>query len=236
MSVIKASLVIDPKHWNLTDKSYGEGDLNILCDHFATPLELLGLERSKLKAEWKSFKRLVSNWYSKHDVHALWPKIFNFRKMEFPNLCKLVSVIMCISVSNSTVERGFSALTVVLDNRRLILSHKSIEALLLIKINNHSWSDAERSELIDAAVKLYLSKRRVKRLQSTSAGRSVSSTVVDNSAADSDANCDSGTDNCSDDDTVSSESETESVSDLVAVSESVSDFEAVSELRVSLIL
>ena len=65
-----------------------------------------------------------------------------------------------MSCSNATVERGFSDLTNIMTDRRLSLSHESMEMMLMIKINDYSWSDSERSSIINEATERYLKKRR----------------------------------------------------------------------------
>ena len=93
-------------------------------------------------------------------MHSLWPTIFQHRVKEFPNLCKLVSVIMSISSSNATVERGFSDLTNLLTDRRLSLNNSSMEIMLLIEINDYSWNQLEKEEIMTEASSKYLEKRR----------------------------------------------------------------------------
>ena len=153
-------MVINPKYWNEGDKLYGQPKIARLIEYFSKPLELLEFEKSSIVNEWKLFRSLVKNWYSKFEVHSLWAAMFKHRENEFPNLCKLVSVIMSISSSNATVERGFSDLTNILTDRRLCLNHKSMRMMLLIKINNYSWNEIEKEEIIKKATDVYLEKRR----------------------------------------------------------------------------
>ena len=42
------------------------------------------------------------------------------------------------------------------------LSHKSLEAMLLIKINDYAWNDIEREEIIKAATDKYLGEKNRK--------------------------------------------------------------------------
>ena len=62
--------------------------------------------------------------------------------------------------SNSSVERSFSTLTLVLSDQRLGLSHRNMENVLILKGNNKNWSERERNKMVEAAVASYLQKRR----------------------------------------------------------------------------
>ena len=76
----------------------------------------------------------------------------------------MVQIIFYISGSNSTTERSFSILTLLLTNRRTKLAHDTIRMLLSIKINDHLWSEQERDNIISEAVDLYMSVPRKKQV------------------------------------------------------------------------
>ena len=67
-------------------------------------------------------------------------KIYKFKMVEFPNMCLLSKVVMSQSASNSTVERAFSILTLLLSERRLHMKHSTMEEILMINLNNKNWS------------------------------------------------------------------------------------------------
>ena len=79
---------------------------------------------------------------------------------EFPNLCKLASLIMSISGSNSSVERTFSVVTNILSDKRLSMRHGTINESLIVYGNDDLWTTEERTEIINCAVEIYLKKRR----------------------------------------------------------------------------
>jgi hypothetical protein len=158
---------VDPANW----KDKPEADLveiEKLADFFQVPLQHQGFDKSKIRREWKDFRILVRNFYSSFTCHELWKKIFQFRQRSFPNICILVEHVLCIGATNGLVEAGFSHLTAMLSDRRLSTSHNTMENLLLIKINDFSWTDQDREEIIDSAHENYMKKRRVMRLESGS--------------------------------------------------------------------
>lgn len=121
---------------------------------------------SKLASEWNDLKLIVKHNYLSVKARKLWPKIFLYRKREIPNVCAVIELLLCIGLSNSTVERGFSSLTSMLSDRRLSLHHKTMENLLLIRVNNLSWTDTEREDILNRSVNAYLSKRRKCKMES----------------------------------------------------------------------
>ena len=94
------------------------------------------------------------------ESRQLWEKIIVYRKREFPDLSLLVSLCLCVSGSNPSVERAFNILTTIMSDRRLSMSHKTMENRMLIAGNDRNWSEEEREQLIMRAVDLYMEKRR----------------------------------------------------------------------------
>ena len=84
------------------------------------------------------------------------------REAEFPNMCLLAKLLLTISGSNSSVERGFSILTMMLSDQRLSTSQEVLEERMIISANDKNWSDTERQEIIDVAIDAYMKKRRLK--------------------------------------------------------------------------
>ncbi|XP_050392676.1 uncharacterized protein LOC126811174 [Patella vulgata] len=151
---------LNPANWVDFDKKLKSVEL--VAEHFKETLEFTGFDDSKLKREFKDLRWTVHNFYEGTEAKLLWKKIFIYRKSEFPNVCKLVEILLCMGPSNSLVENGFSTLTNMLTDRRLSLSHKNMENLLIIKINDHIWSLDDRKSMIDSAVNSFMSSKRRK--------------------------------------------------------------------------
>ena len=95
----------------------------------------------------------------------MWEKVFQYKRKEYPNLLILAGLVMCLSGSNSTVERAFSLLTLMLTDRRLSLAHNTIENILIINANDKLWTPLERESIIKSAAEKYENaKRRVRKL------------------------------------------------------------------------
>ena len=161
--IFKEMAWLDPQYWT-GEKGYAEHDINALICAFKIPLEAAGFESKKVLGEWKSVQHMVNTFYRNVSAEKVWEKILIYKKKEFPNLLLLVELVMCMSSSNSSVERVFSILTILLSDRRLKMNHSTMEDCIIISGNDALWSDKERGDIVKAAVEKYLMKRRVKRM------------------------------------------------------------------------
>jgi hypothetical protein len=125
--------------------------LEFLATHFQVPLESAGFDGSKLKHEWSDLKRVVRFFYKGAKAKVMWEQIFEYRKSEFPNICLIAEMVLCLGPSNSMVEKCFSQLSAMLSDRRLSLGHGTMEDLLMVKVNDLSWDSSEREEIINIA-------------------------------------------------------------------------------------
>lgn len=157
----KAIKIYDPHNWR-DEADFGVRELNILLGRFLVPLSEAGISERDLFVEWKRFRSFAKRHFEDlfKEPKMLWRRVLNFRRLEFPNLSLVIELITCIAGSNSSVERAFSLLTLLLNDRRLSMSHETMEDLLLTKANDSAWSEAERKGIIARAVEIYLEKRR----------------------------------------------------------------------------
>ena len=151
----------DCRNW-LEDKTYAYEDFDNLYNHFQQSLDHAGYNHDQIKKEWGVARRYILSHFSKNDsCKDIWRKIILTKREELPNLCLLVELIISFSGSNSSVERTFSLLTNMLSDRRLSTSHETMNILLKLKLSDSLWNDIERDEIIDRALEIYLTKRRV---------------------------------------------------------------------------
>ena len=74
----------------------------------------------------------------------------------------LAEIVFCISASNSTVEKVFSTLTTLLSDHHLTMKCSTMEDCLAVAGNSSVWSESEKGEILDGAVKKYLKKKNQK--------------------------------------------------------------------------
>ena len=153
---------LDRLNWS-DDMNYGNDQILNLVAHFDSPLNYAGFDIESVIKEWKSCKRFVRVQFPDFETpnRDIWRLVLSRQKNEFPNLCLLICLVFSISVSNSSVERCFNILTLIMSDRRLNLTHNVLVNVMSIKCNDKNWSDIEREEIIERAVKIYHEKRRI---------------------------------------------------------------------------
>ena len=158
---------LDPQYWS-NDNDYGHDAIETVIQNFKVPLEAAGFDKRKVFTEWRSLRITVRSFYSKESALMLWEKLFRYKREEYPNILKLVELVLCLSSSNCAVERVFSILTLLLSDRRLTMNHDTMEDSILIAGNSRFWTDMEREEILTKATEKYLMKRRRTKIASIS--------------------------------------------------------------------
>ena len=174
----------NPKQWS-NNRTYGIDQLTVLVEHFKEPLSHTKFDAESLFREWKLFRTFVNANYRSLEAQQMWEKIFQYKRDEFPNLVIVASLVMVMAGSNSTVERAFSLLTLMLTDRRLSLAHDTIKDILTININDKLWTPQEREEIIKTATSKYENaKRRVRTFDDTSVPAAKIPRIEVNSSSD----------------------------------------------------
>ena len=128
-------------------------------------LDEAGYDPTKVEKEWKQVRSFITCHYLKPErplaAAMIWQNILRYRRNEYPNVCKLVSLVIDMSGSNSTVERAFSMLTLMLSYLQLSLRQKVINDIMVIKGKDNVSSPEEKALLMERALDIYWSKRKV---------------------------------------------------------------------------
>ena len=74
----------------------------------------------------------------------------------------LVEIVLSFGPSTALVEAGFSHLTYMLNDQRLHMSHETLKDLLVLKVNQYAWSSDDVNEIIQNALKEFMSAKRRK--------------------------------------------------------------------------
>jgi hypothetical protein len=122
--------------------------------------------RVSVLKEFKCLNKVYRNKFRGKKLSKLWQHILCYKSDGMPHLAKLATLIMTIGVSNCIVERSFSQLNSMLNERRLCLLPSTMENLLIVKANHHLFVEDERKEIIDMALDRYLSTRQKRKLSS----------------------------------------------------------------------
>ena len=165
--IFQSMMWMDPQYW-VADRDNEKEAIKKLSNVFAEPLEVTGFDLKKALTEWRSLQITAKAYYRNLPLKEMWEKFFTYRKTEFPNILILAELVMCMSSSNSSVERSFSVLTTILTDRRLSMNHDTMEECILIAGNDSIWSNQEREEILLSAVRKYRVLRRNTRFEEKS--------------------------------------------------------------------
>ena len=172
--VYKCMKWFDPKNWEIESSINDINNIKAFAEHFSVPLQSTLYDGGRIPGEFKRLRVFVNlNFGDKMTegsvtAKGVWKNLIKFRQDQFPNLTILARIILVLSPSNSSVERCFSVLTSLLTDRRLAMSHATIEMIIRIHGNNRVWTDNEREEILERAVDIHLKKRRTKEMDKES--------------------------------------------------------------------
>ena len=123
---------------------FGNEKLNIVLDHFGTPKTLNDgsviqpvLNSEEAKREWSLLKQMVRDDPTLVDpkLSTMWQLIAAMHGKEFPNLVKLVKIVLIFPLQTATCERGFSVQNCTKTVTRNRLQESNLGALMNICIN-----------------------------------------------------------------------------------------------------
>ena len=143
---------LDPNYW-IDSKDYGIDQILNLYDTesiFKVPLDEAGFNANRVGREWRLLRAFITSFYinavlkNPLSLDKIWQNIIKFRQNEYPNVCLLVSLLSCLSGSNSTIECAFSVLNLILGDRRLSLGNQAMKDIMIVKCNDRNWGFQEK--------------------------------------------------------------------------------------------
>jgi len=151
-AIVKAARVFDTREWpnNRDDlATFGNAQIQLLADHFSDILVRNGCELAALAREWTLTKahfghRIINQPRPGRPVINT---LFLLNDDRFENILKVVNVVLCLPMSSSICERGFSTLKRIKTDWRSRLTTDMMNHLLSIAIEGPSLDDyvAERA-------------------------------------------------------------------------------------------
>ena len=168
----------------MNSASFGYEALESVCQRFCVPLETANVDCSLVQSEWddmvdygKRYLNLVQD-----DYKINWWKIFNaVDAKKWANVLKVIELLFCLPVSNGHLERVFSQIKLIKNNRRTCLRESTLDQLIRINVEGPPLSEWDSS----FALNLWL-KEKSRRLnqKETRTPRSTSSTMIPDSSDD----------------------------------------------------
>ena len=97
-----------PKELEQRERLWKRGPGSFCASHFQETLSMTSFDLTRATNEWRMLRNYARVWLPNVEAGDLWNKILAFKRQEFPNICALTEILISLSRSNSTVERGFS--------------------------------------------------------------------------------------------------------------------------------
>ena len=136
--------------------SFGYEALDVVCQRFRTPLENAGVDCSAVQDEWddmvdygKRFLNLVQD-----DYKINWWKLFNAVDAgSWANVLKVIELLFCLPISNGKLERVFSQIKLIKNDRRTFLQENTLDQLIRINVEGPPLSEWDSSCALDLWLK-----------------------------------------------------------------------------------
>jgi len=88
--------------------TYGDIELQRLCEHFEPLLVNNGCNVAEVEQEWLRVKLDIVQHHRREAFLVLWNRMLNEKENIYPNLLHLVRIVLVFHVSTAQVERQFS--------------------------------------------------------------------------------------------------------------------------------
>ena len=175
--VIQAMRITDHSTWDLGDPNSGKACVQTLAEHFSAPLTIHNSSLDLALRELNGVKALKATKFKGYKGRiSFWEKIFESYHDRFHHFLLIIELCLCVILSSSTVERGFSTVKRHLCDSRLSLSNESLDDLLCVCINApllQKLDPSYKTKLVSKAVELYMNFSQRGRYMNTTARYSV---------------------------------------------------------------
>ena len=158
--VFKAVKLLQTATWPMDDSGldmFGTMTVLALYDHFAEMFPDGCVDRDSVVSEWDAFKSFWKESCSHLSSSKVWSVMMANYRERFPNLCRLMVVLLTLPVSNAVVERGFSAMRRIKTDWRCRLNEASLNYLMRTSIEG---PDASKFDVGPAVRRFFSVPRR----------------------------------------------------------------------------
>ena len=123
---------------------YGNTELDTLCERYGSAkvtsdgCELpAAIDSDEVKDEWIMFKQLISKNFRSCTIQTLYRQLLNSQdlSLQYPNIAKLLTIVLTLPVSTVDCERGFSRHNLIKTRLRSRLLTKNVSTLMEIAID-----------------------------------------------------------------------------------------------------
>ena len=102
----------------------------------------------KAKEQWMALKLLIAKWFAHMKFFNLWEKLLEEQTLKFPDILKVVEIILLLPMNTAACERGFSKMNIIKSDYRAQLQSVSLN-LMYLSIDGPSVQEFDPQPAID---------------------------------------------------------------------------------------
>ena len=114
---------------------FGHASLGAICNWFTIPLEKASVDVTLVQQEWDDMVEYAKQYLNlvQDDYKVVWWKIFNsVDAKSWRNVLGVIELLFSLPLSNGHLERVFSQLKLIKNDRRINLSEDRLDQLIQI--------------------------------------------------------------------------------------------------------
>ena len=115
--------------------SFGHASLEAICNWFTIPLEKASIDVTLIQQEWDDMVEYAKQYLNlvQDDYKVVWWKIFNsVDAKSWHNVLGVIELLFSLPLSNDHLERVFSQLKLIKNDRRINISEDRLDQLIRI--------------------------------------------------------------------------------------------------------
>ena len=142
--------IFDSRNWPKEREElilYGKQQLDSIVINFES---VLGVDvAEKAKEQWMALKLLIAKRFAHMKFFNLWEKLLEEQTLKFPDILKVVEIILLLPMNTAACERGFSKMNIIKSDYRTQLQSVSLNNLMYLSIDGPSVQEFDPQPAID---------------------------------------------------------------------------------------
>ncbi|KAM8793599.1 sperm flagellar protein 2-like [Eudromia elegans] len=134
--VLKATTIGSFKQWpDKIEQEFGEKEVSVLTKHYEVILEAASVKIDEVETEWNMLKLELYNRFQ--NIQSLtWDSVNSDYSMKYPNILRLIDLILTLPANSAETERGFSQMKLTMTHLHSKFMCESVTDLMIIQMNS----------------------------------------------------------------------------------------------------
>ncbi|XP_017200164.2 sperm flagellar protein 2 isoform X2 [Oryctolagus cuniculus] len=134
--VVRATMIVSFKLWpTRINQEFGEKEVSILTSHYEPVLEAASVKIDEVDTEWSMLKLEIYARFQ--NIQKLtWDFVNSIYLHKYPNILRLVDLVLTLPASSAEAERGFSQMKRITSHTHAKVTSESITDTLIIQLNS----------------------------------------------------------------------------------------------------